>query len=698
MMERFRSRSVLGGAALVVLLSGACVRIAPAAWSRLAGPEADVTVVDGANPAAGVATAVAGGPNAQGTPGVTLAGRQMVAVRRGTIAEVVQGTARVSGQEEVPLSLPAPGRVQSVTVRPGQGVAEGQVLLEVDSKQIQRDLSAARARLESDMLRLRQAQAQGQAKQAEEERKRQIDSASGRRGVAEAQSLLLRAQADFEKVQAGAAQADRDAAEASVAAARAVVDRAEADLARLAAGPGETEVAGAGQQVTAARLALQKAEAELGRLQRGADPQEVRAAERDLALAQADLQTAQGALERVTTRDPYEIRAAEREVERAQIALQAAESLSATDATRGSRESVIANARVGLREAQERLTRLREPARPSDVEVARRNLDRARLAVEGAQERVELVKQGPNQLALDTAQAAVDAARLALQNTEARLQAVQAGAPPETITAAQNAVNAAKAQLTIVESRRAELLSHPTDKELKEAQAKLAAAQAAYERARTEAAPLQTGVNLVSFDVQLLQQAADSARAQVETIERELNATKLQAPFAGTVVGVQVRPGDPIEPGQGIIVMTKAADAVVRAELSDKDAPKVQPGQSAIVQLEVKDSQPIPATVAAVTAAENGLGSVAQLQLSLPEGAPQPAFGATGQASVTVQTKENVLLVPQKAVRSAGNRRYVEFMDGTNRRIADVQVGTTSGTEVEIVGGLTEGQMVIVPQ
>lgn len=699
MTSRFKSRSVLGGAALVVLLSAACVRIAPAAWSRLSGPETDITAVDGITPAA---TAMAGAAPASGAavavPGVTVAGRQAVPVRRGTISEVVQTSGRVVGLEEVPLSLPVPGRVQSISVRPGQGVAEGQVLLEVDSKLIQRDLGAARARLDSDTLRLRQAQAQAQAKQREDERKLLVDRASGRRGMAEAESLLLRAQADFEKVQAGAAPADREAAEATVAAARAVVDKAEADLARLAAGATQPEVAGAEQLVTVARLAVQKAEADLARLQRGADSQELRTAERELALAQADMQTAQATLERVTTRDPYDLRAAEREVERAQIAVQAAESLASTEATRGTRETVIANARVGLREAQERLARLREPARPADVEVARRTVERARLALEGAQERVEIVRRGPDRLALDTARAAVDAARLSLQNTEARLQAVQAGAPTETMTAAQYAVNAAKAQLTIVESRKTELVSHPTDKELKEAQAKLAAAQAAFERARTEAEPLQASANLVAFDLQILQQAADSARSQVETIERELSATKLRAPFEGTVAGVQVRAGDPIEPGQAVMVMTKTADTIVRADLNDKDAPRVQPGQAATVQLEGKDSQSISATVTAVAASDSGVGSVAQLQLGLPEGAPRPGFGATGQVSVTVQTKENVLLVPQKSVRSAGNRRYVEFMDGTNRRIADVQVGTANGAEVEIVGGLIEGQMVIVPQ
>ena len=93
--------------------------------------------------------------------------------------------------------------------------------------------------------------------------------------------------------------------------------------------------------------------------------------------------------------------------------------------------------------------------------------------------------------------------------------------------------------------------------ELREAERRLQAAQATMERARTEAQPLPEVADSATFDVQLLQQSVATARAQVETIERELTATRLRAPFAGTVVTVSVRSGDPIEPGQPAIVLTK---------------------------------------------------------------------------------------------------------------------------------------------
>jgi RND family efflux transporter MFP subunit len=699
MMDRLKSRWAIGGAALLVLFSAACVRIAPMAWSRISGPTAEEVAIRDVTSGAGIVTPGGGGPSVAVPATGAATGRQSATVRRGTITEVVQLTGRLAGQDEVPLSVPAPGRVQSVAVKPGQAIAEGQVLLEMDSKLITRDLNAARTQLESLSIRLKQAQAQAEAKQREDQRKQQLERTSSQRAVADAESGLVQAQANFDRVRAGAAPAERETAAAAVTAAQAAVDKAEGDLARLQNGTPLPEVQAAEQQVTTTRLLVQKAEADLARLKAGVEPAVLRSAERDLVTAQSTFDRAQSEAARIAAgSDPFDIRAGERAVERAQISLQAAEAIPATDANRAARDSTIANARVALKEAQEQLARLKEPSRPSAIEAARRAADAAKLDLDGAHERLEMVKKGPDQLTLDTAQATVDGARLTQQTAEARLQSLQAGTSQDQITAAQQVVNSVRSNLTIARARQAELLSHPTDSEMRDAQAKLTSAQAAYDRVRAEAQPAPPPVDPAQYDLVVQQQGVDAVRAQVETIERELAATQLRAPFAATVVAVHVRSGDPLEPGQPALILTKTGDSVVRADVAERDVNRIAIGQDAAVQFEAKDSTPVSASVTEVGPGGSGGGPAAVLRFVLPENVLAPAFGTAAQVSINVSTKENVLLVPQKAVRSAGTRRYVEYMDGNNRRVADVQVGIASGPDVEVVSGLSEGQVVLISQ
>ncbi|HEX2326450.1 MAG TPA: hypothetical protein VHQ00_13710, partial [Chloroflexota bacterium] len=97
MMDRLKSRWVAGGAALLVLMSAACVRMAPMAWQRLSGPTDEQLVVQSQGPddgsgQAGAVVPLPGGPGitVPGLPGIGVTGRQAVAVRKGSIIETVQ--------------------------------------------------------------------------------------------------------------------------------------------------------------------------------------------------------------------------------------------------------------------------------------------------------------------------------------------------------------------------------------------------------------------------------------------------------------------------------------------------------------------------------------------------------------------------------------------------------------------------------
>jgi hypothetical protein len=52
--------------------------------------------------------------------------------------------------------------------------------------------------------------------------------------------------------------------------------------------------------------------------------------------------------------------------------------------------------------------------------------------------------------------------------------------------------------------------------------------------------------------------------------------------------------------------------------------------------------------------------------------------------------------VPQRAVRISGQRRYVEYLEGENRRTADVSLGISGLSDVEVVRGVREGQLILL--
>jgi multidrug efflux pump subunit AcrA (membrane-fusion protein) len=72
-------------------------------------------------------------------------------------------------------------------------------------------------------------------------------------------------------------------------------------------------------------------------------------------------------------------------------------------------------------------------------------------------------------------------------------------------------------------------------------------------------------------------------------------------------------------------------------------------------------------------------------------------IGDLVQVNVVLQKKENVLWLPPQAVRTFEGRRFVVIQDDQGQRRVDVKVGLLNNDRLEIVEGLSEGQVVLSP-
>jgi len=140
--------------------------------------------------------------------------------------------------------------------------------------------------------------------------------------------------------------------------------------------------------------------------------------------------------------------------------------------------------------------------------------------------------------------------------------------------------------------------------------------------------------------------------------------------------------------------LTKPGTLSLRVDLTDQDAARLKVGQSARITMDGGDGTPYTGTVASVTANTSGLGRTAVIKVDWPKDVP--TIGRTATVMITVVHKDDVLLVPRKAVHSAGQTRYVQYLNGSSRKVANIQIGITSGDLIEVVSGLTEGQIVVV--
>jgi multidrug efflux pump subunit AcrA (membrane-fusion protein) len=72
-------------------------------------------------------------------------------------------------------------------------------------------------------------------------------------------------------------------------------------------------------------------------------------------------------------------------------------------------------------------------------------------------------------------------------------------------------------------------------------------------------------------------------------------------------------------------------------------------------------------------------------------------LGDIVKITVTLEKKENALWLPPQAIRTFESRRFVVVQEGSAQQRVDVKLGIIGEDRVEILEGLTEGQVVVSP-
>jgi RND family efflux transporter MFP subunit len=350
-------------------------------------------------------------------------------------------------------------------------------------------------------------------------------------------------------------------------------------------------------------------------------------------------------------------------VDRAQVALDLAE-LKAAQA-------------VGLAAEALAQVRLENPA-PALV-AAEVKLERAKIALDAAQVEYDKVLDRPwedplvrdaiakelrlaqlsyqlAQASVETAQADVDAWKLRVQNAQA--EQVRARA------LAEQQVTEARTDLSLAQAELAQLAEPPSEVELA-----------------------------------IMQAQVKKAEVDLKRIQERLTATRIYAPFDGTVFVLDANVGDQVLAYTPIGIVGDPTEVQVLAYVFEQDVGGVAAGQAATVHLDSYTDQAFTAHVRQVAAQPvTWQGRRAYpVTLAFEQADEVPPLLRTGcDCYIHAGAQSDVLTVPERALYQQGSLTYVDVVEDGRVRRTSVQTGTLAAGRVEIVSGLREGQMVRV--
>jgi len=257
------------------------------------------------------------------------------------------------------------------------------------------------------------------------------------------------------------------------------------------------------------------------------------------------------------------------------------------------------------------------------------------------------------------------------------------------------------------------------------------------------------------LDIETKQLQVKQAEMALDDAQKELDrylqtSSEIRAPFDGFVTNVNVKGGDEIYKGAVAVSVADPAKFSADILINEMDINSIKIGMPATVELMASSISTFPAEVTAIApTATNQSGvinyevkiellsadeikqlSTSQAQASPPSPSGQAPSGQlpSGQSdnqtntsssqseadvpwtleqlrdgfSVTItiitEQKQNVLMVPNKAVSRQGSDKVVKVLKGETTETRVVKTGISNSQYTEIVEGLSEGEKVVIAQ
>ncbi|HET9907458.1 MAG TPA: efflux RND transporter periplasmic adaptor subunit [Anaerolineales bacterium] len=190
-----------------------------------------------------------------------------------------------------------------------------------------------------------------------------------------------------------------------------------------------------------------------------------------------------------------------------------------------------------------------------------------------------------------------------------------------------------------------------------------------------------------------------AAQARVDAAQATLNLAHITAPFAGTVTESHSLAGDQVSAGATAFRLDNLTSLFVDVEVSEVDINSVTVDQTVSLSFDAILDKDYHGKVVEVAKAGNDVNGVVSFTVTveLTDADEQVKPGMTAAVNITVREMQDVILVPNRAVRLVDGSRVVYLLVDNQPVKTEISLGSSSDTASAIANGdISEGDVVIL--
>ncbi len=312
----------------------------------------------------------------------------------------------------------------------------------------------------------------------------------------------------------------------------------------------------------------------------------------------------------------------------------------------------------------------------------------------------------------------VENAQIALANARLSLESTRNNSPWTSVASARNNLDNARASLELAEQSYREALSYPNQpastvnnayQGVINARQQVTSAEISYFSAaqnyanweinvqQQENSVLQAEINLQrAIEDQaagVSDQSVRSAQLNIDQIKADIARSSLYAPIDGVILDVYIAPGDNVVAYDTVITIGLPEPKEVIASLAITDAQRLSVSMAGICEVMNQPETAVGCAVRSMPLTAQDADQTTRIAASLSGLSDNQLV----QVQMPLQVAENVLWLPPSVIRTFQNRTFVVLQTPDGERAVDVQLGLQTDERVEIVSGVSEGDVVIAP-
>jgi len=197
-------------------------------------------------------------------------------------------------------------------------------------------------------------------------------------------------------------------------------------------------------------------------------------------------------------------------------------------------------------------------------------------------------------------------------------------------------------------------------------------------------------------DLAVAETALSQAQAGAELARARLAYSKVVAPVAGILIARHVEPGDAVQPGKVLMVLSPEGETQLVVQIDEKHLNLLQVGQTASVSSDAYPNQRFHAELMYINPGVDAQRGSVEIKLRVPQPPSYLRQDMTVSVDIEVAKRSQAVLVPTEAVHDMESREpwVLKVVNGKAVR-TPIQLGLRSQGLSEVLDGLVANDQVL---